>query len=1077
MNERKSGTKSPQQGYSQNIHELLHVLGERAKELNCLYRIEEILMQKERNIEDLLHEIAEAIPSGWQFPDICRARIRYGEAVYSSPDFRETPWMISTDITVQERVEGGIEVCYLTGVPHADEGPFLKEERKLLQTIADRISSHLLHRRLRNVFLELESAGPGDKSRSEWMIVLGVLRRTDQNLYTRISRKMLNHLCRIGVKEATTLLQSFSGTNPSEAADSVIGENRPRQREELHDFIITSDEIFIIASNYLSDQDILSNIQKWIKDDKASFLVNAVENLDTSLAEITDALGRFYHLFPDGLDVTPSTDKVLRVSLIRRLLSEDLDFINIAKAFIDIQDFHDLLQRVIYAQRSHGKLGGKSTGLYLASQILRKNTDREPLLRNIRIPKSWYIASDVILNFIHYNNLEEVFNQKYLDIDQIRDEYPHLVQVFKNSYFPPDIVKGLSMALDDLGDTPIIVRSSSLLEDSSSGAFSGKYKSLFLANTGTKSERLVALMDAIAEVYASIFGPDPIEYRTERGLLDFHEEMGVIIQEVVGTKIGKYFFPAFAGVAFSNNEFRWSPRIKREDGLIRMVPGLGTRAVDRLSDDYPILIAPGQPNLRVNISPEETVRYAPRNIDVINLETGMFETMDLRTLLRECGWMYPLIDKIVSIVDGDHVRAPVGSHIDFDRTQTAVSFDGLISSTPFVRQIHAMLRILQEKLGTPVDIEFASDGKNLYLLQCRPQSFTRHSAPAPIPRDISNHRKLFTANRYISNGSVPEITHIVYIDPTKYNELPERNDLLAVGRAVGRLNKLLPKRQFILMGPGRWGSRGDIKLGVNVTYSDINNTAVLIEVARKQGNYVPDLSFGTHFFQDLVEASIRYLPLYPDDPGVIFNEGFFLRMPNILADILPEFAYLADTIRVIDVPKCTDGMILRILMNADLEEAVGYLSPPSKSKPSDSNGHYPEPEQSDEHWSWRLRMAERIAAHLDPDRFGVKAMYVIGSTKNATAGPDSDIDLLVHLDGNPEQRRELELWLHGWSLCLAEINYLRTGYRSQGLLDVHYVTDEDIARRSSYAVKIDAVTDAARQLKLGKAKPRGTLKG
>ena len=173
------------------------------------------------------------------------------------------------------------------------------------------------------------------------------------------------------------------------------------------------------------------------------------------------------------------------------------------------------------------------------------------------------------MSFLSYNNLEEVNEQKYKEIDQIRLEYQNVVQLLKNSHFPIEIIKGLSMALDDLGDKPLIVRSSSLLEDRMGTAFSGKYKSLFLANQGSKQERLEALTDAIAEVYASIFGPDPIEYRAERGLLDFHEEMGIMIQEVVGQRVGDYFFPAFAGVAFSNNEFRWSSRIKREDGLAR----------------------------------------------------------------------------------------------------------------------------------------------------------------------------------------------------------------------------------------------------------------------------------------------------------------------------------------------------------------------------------------------------------------------------------------------------------------------------------------------------------------------------
>ena len=220
-----------------------------------------------------------------------------------------------------------------------------------------------------------------------------------------------------------------------------------------------------------------------------------------------------------------------------------------------------------------------------------------------------------------YNNLEDFIEQKYKDVVQVRQEYPYVVNLFKNSRQQPEIVKGLSLALDDFGDVPLIVRSSSLLEDRVGASFAGKYKSLFIANQGSKEERLQSLMEAIAEVYASMFGPDPIEYRYENGLLDDHEEMGIMIQEVVGRKVGPYYLPAFAGVAFSNNNFRWSSRIRPEDGLARMVPGLGTRAVDRLSDDYPILVAPGKPNLPVNVSLDEVIRYSPNKIDLINLQT------------------------------------------------------------------------------------------------------------------------------------------------------------------------------------------------------------------------------------------------------------------------------------------------------------------------------------------------------------------------------------------------------------------------------------------------------------------------
>jgi hypothetical protein len=369
-----------------------------------------------------------------------------------------------------------------------------------------------------------------------------------------------------------------------------------------------------------------------------------------------------------------------------------------------------------------------------------------------------------------------------------------------------------------------------------------------------------------------------------------------------------------------------------------------------------------------------------------------------------------------------------------------------------------------------VDIEFASDGTDLYLLQCRAQSHTEEFAPAPIPRNLPREVILFTAHRSISNGRVPDITHIVYIDPDEYARLDDLRDLQNVGKVVGRLNKLLPKRQFVLMGPGRWGSRGDIKLGVHVTYADISNTAVLMEIARKKGNYVPELSFGTHFFQDLVESDIRYIPLYPDEPEGYLDETYLRRAPNLLPDMIPEFGGLADVVRVIETAREGEERVLRILMNADLDEAVGIFDAPRTAPveaPVSADMMVAVPAEA--HWRWRLRMAEQIAADIDADRFGVKSLYLFGSVKNATAGPSSDVDILIHDEGSESKRRELDLWLDGWSRSLAETNYLRTGYKTDGLLDVHYVTDEDIEKQTSYAAKIDAITDAARPLRIGKS--------
>ena len=239
---------------------------------------------------------------------------------------------------------------------------------------------------------------------------------------------------------------------------------------------------------------------------------------------------------------------------------------------------------------------------------------------------------------------------------------------------------------------------------------------------------------------------------------------------------------------------------------------------------------------------------------------------------------------------------------------------------------------------------------------------------------------------------------------------------------------------------------------------------MLVEIAREQDGYTPDLSFGTHFFQDLVEASIRYLPIYPDDREVLFNEAFLTRNKNILAELLPDYASYADCVYVVDVPKTTGGQVLRVLMNADLEQAIGYLDDPSTEMPEAPEICVPSQRGGEGHWEWRQRMADRIAADLDPAEFGVKALYIFGSTKNWSAGPSSDIDLLVHIDSTEQQRACLESWFRGWGVSLAEMNFLRTGYQSDNLLDIHYVTDEDIEKRNSYASKINAVTDAARLL-------------
>jgi len=1064
-------TKKSKKEKSDQINEvIINILSEREKELNCLYKVEEALKNFDIDNEEIFHKLLEIVPTGWQFVDICEAKIIFGNNEYTRDNFKKTRWFQSSDILINKKPVGKIQVYYTEKISIKNGNQFLPEEIKLLDTIAERVSQFIFHKTLKNEIEGLENAKRDidQNKKAEWRVIVDLLKRPDHDLFQKITRRMLNFLCWSGSEQAKKLLESYSVEKSRENRDNCFP-NKPIERKNTESYNSICEKTFEVASKFLNDEDILNNIQNWIKEDKISFLVKTLENRNTSNSDILDAITKYFHTDEEKIEFSESAKMNTTVMILHRFFSEQIKFVNIAKNYFDIKDFYNILQHTIFPTNSRGKLGGKSSGLFLANNIIHKIPELdEDLKKQVKTPKTWYVTSDALIHFLYYNNLEDVIDQKYKEISQIREEYPNIVQVFKNSYFPPDIIKGLSLTLDDFGEKPIIVRSSSLLEDRHGSAFSGKYKSLFLANQGEKEDRLNALMDAIAEVYASTFGPDPIEYRKERDLLDFYEEMAVMIQEVVGKNVGKYFFPAFAGVGFSSNEFRWSHRIQRDDGLLRIVPGLGTRAVDRLSNDFPILIAPGKPKIKVNITVDEIFRYSPKNMDVINLETNTFETVEINDLLRSYGNDYPIIDKLVSVIQEDRVTNKSILNMDFKNDDIVFSLNKLVANTSFIKDMKLILEKLEEHIKAPVDIEFAHDGEDFYLLQCRPQGYSGETSPSSIPKDIPEKNIVFTARKYISNGRIPDITHIVYVKPEKYAELTSLDELRVIGKVVGKLNSILPKRKFILMGPGRWGSRGDIKLGVNVTYSDINNTSVLIEVAREKGNYVPDLSFGTHFFQDLVEASIRYIPLYPDDDDIIYNEIFLNRSKNILSELVPEFSYLEDIITVIDVQKEAKGRILRILMNADLDEAIAYLGSPSDKYEIKGREESFIETQTENHWMWRLRMAKHIAEYIDPKHFGIEAMYIFGSTKNAIAGPASDIDLLVHFNGNDEQKKDVKSWFDGWSLCLSEINYLKTGYQTDGLLDVHFITDEDIKNKNSYAIKIKAVTDAARPLKMKK---------
>ncbi len=1033
-------------------------LKERAKELECLYLVDEALSKG--SVSDMLHDVSLVCPRGFRRVDACVVSIRLDGQIYSAKNIAENNSEITADIVVNGITRGAVTAAYPPGIFPQGENPFLAQEERLIKTIANRIAQTVYH----------ANTDDAATSKSNWKTIMSLLQKTDHRLLLYVCEKMISVLTEMKPRAANEIFDELGWAkyNPQHQ------ENYPLEELPEVDAVRLSNRLFTTAGECLSDAQILDYLNLWIYQNKTYELIKLVDKRDIDAASIAKALKQYTRSVQYNGKSSEATQRWLSVELIRRFLTDNPKLIENARKYVSVEAFSELLETYISSSKGTGSIGGKAAGFVIANQIIKAESETNSHLQNIKIPKTWFIASDEFANIVLDNGLDDLNKHKYLDIFEIRTSYPKIIQTIRSAQLSAKTISELNGVLEQSERLPLIVRSSSLLEDQVGSSFSGKYKSLFLANTGSKNERLKNLVDGILEVYASLFSPDSIQYRKEHSLLDCNEQMGVMIQEVVGCNVGRYYFPLLSGVAFNNNELLWSPRIKRGDGLVRMVMGLGTRAVDRVGDDFPILISPGQPTLRINQLPQEIQRYSPQMIDVIDLESKRFLTLPINRLIKDYGDIIPQIENLASVYKNDLIKDFNRITTDYKTDNFVITFKGIIERTPFVKQIESILLLLKEKLGYAVDIEFAYDGTNLYVLQCRPQSMGIENKPAAIPDNIPVKNKVFSANRYITNGRVDGIKTLIYVDPLEYAKVVNYEDLKRVGTAVSELNRIMPKKSFILLGPGRWGSRGDIKLGVSVSYSDINNTAMLIEIANKQSEFQPDLSFGTHFFQDLVEENIKYLPLYPEQKENLFNSSFFNLNKNALRDMLPSYADLEDVLKVIIIEDNYSGKELVVLMNADLDTAVAYLEDSFRHSAPDAeviadNENYNAASDEDG-WKWRHYMADQIAARMDMEQFGVKGIYLFGSTNSCSARLNSDIDLLIHFDGNPTQKHMLDDWLSGWSMALSETNYLRTGYKSDGLLDVHFVTDDDIAKRTSFATRINSAYDPAYPLRIRDSK-------
>jgi len=612
----------------------------------------------------------------------------------------------------------------------------------------------------------------------------------------------------------------------------------------------------------------------------------------------------------------------LRVVLLKSLLSDQLGFIRIAKRWFTAADFGYIIRHRI----GSGKIGGKAAGMLLAYKILQGTAPQ--IAERVTLPRSYFIGADVFYDFLALNDLEYV-NQKYKSEEQIRQDYPLIQEKYACGRFPEEIADQLRDLLRQVGNTPLIVRSSSLLEDNFGASFAGKYLSVFCPNQGTLKENLRDLTLAIRRAYASIYNPDALSYRRRMGLIDYDERMAILIQEVQGQPYRNYFFPSAAGVAYSFSPIVWNPRLRREEGFARLVAGLGTRAVERTPNDYPRLIGLSHPSLRPEVTPQAIRQYSQHQMDVIDLQSNALVTLTVQEVL---GTDFPALRWVISVDDGETIRPPLTLGLSLQPQQFVVTFERLLQ-TDFVPLLRSILSRLAEEYHSAVDVEFAltiqpgEGGKpdlTFHLLQCRPHHSWNADLAVRLPEEVSEADVIFVSNRMVPLGVVESVEYIVFVDPEKYYRLPSAHDFSETARRIAQLNRALESESFILLGPGRWGST-DFMQGVPVTYADIFNTRALIELTSRKGGYASEPSYGTHFFQDLVESGIYPLAVSAEEEGDYLNLEFLRQATDQRSVWIAENSPALECIKVIHLPAERPGCVLEIRM--DGKKGLGYVRP------------------------------------------------------------------------------------------------------------------------------------------------------
>ena len=545
-----------------------------------------------------------------------------------------------------------------------------------------------------------------------------------------------------------------------------------------------------------------------------------------------------------------------------------------------------------------GMVGGKTCGMLLARAMIR---NLAPDIDRVMEPHdSFYVGSDVFYTYIVDNDFWDLRVRQRTD-EGYFELAGQLEDRLKTGTFSRETKDQFMHILEYYGQAPYIVRSSSILEDGFDNAFAGKYESVFCANRGTPEERLEEFENAVRTVYASSAGLSALDYRKRRGLDRRDEQMALLVMRVSGSAYGTSYMPCAAGVGYSFSPYKFLKDIDSSAGMLRLVMGLGTSAVDRTEGSYPRLVSLDRPEATNCTTVAEKHRYSQRKAEAVDLRNRHLS----RVSLQELEPMLPQFMKYQVLEHDTEAEASLREQ-GVVRSVCFISCLGLVQNTEMMRRMQRMMHLIQAEYGLPVDIEFTinvSENREymINLLQCRPLQVYRDAGGVALPEDVPEDRILLeTRGASMGLSRKTRLDLIVYVDPIKYYHLPysKKPDIAAL---IGRINwKYRDQgKHMLLMAPGRIGTSSP-ELGVPTAFSDISSFEAVCEIAESRAGYNPELSYGSHIFQDLVEAQILYTAVFSDKKTLHFRPELIQASENIISQI-PQGSKWQDIVWLADV--------------------------------------------------------------------------------------------------------------------------------------------------------------------------------